>query len=477
MKKIHNYLLLCLLLLTAFQANAQKKGYNIKVTFSQPLNGNYVYLAHYYAKGLPTIYKVDSARVDNKKQQVIFQRKDSLLGGVYLVLLNNNSQYFEILLDNGDAFEVQADTARLPLGLTFKNSTANERYMEMNNNFIAARTRVNELKKEHPSEDISSRARDIYKQAYQKNLEIAHAMGKHTLLSKIIYAFTPPNDPDPSGYTRNGEVDSMDLTYLLKEAYWDNYDLSDDRLIHTPFYENKLKYYFDNYVYNYLPDSVIYEAEKLLYLTRNTTENFKFTLQWLTNYTHSSKIMGMDIAFVHLAENYHMQGKAYWLDSVQLKKVTDRAITLAPNVIGRKGENFTLYDLYDLRKRSLYDVDARYILLVFWSIDCGHCLKEVPQLKALYDSTLKAKGVKVFSVPTGEEQKKIQEKVAEFGIGEWTHVIDLGNGNSDYIKHYDAYTKPKIYLLDKDKIIRGKNLGHENISQVIEALERREHKH
>lgn len=476
MKRFASCLLSLILLFAALQGFAQKNGYHIKVTFNQPINGSHVYLAHYYAKGLPTIYRVDSAKVDNKKKQVVFQSKDSILGGVYLVLLNNNSQYFEILLDNGDAFEVQADTTKLPMGLTFKNSPANDRYTEMNNNFIKARNKINELKKEHAGEDIADRARNIYKEAYQKNLEIAHHMGKNTLLSKIIYAFTPPNDPDPSAYTVKGEADSFHLTYLLKEAYWNNYDLSDDRLIHTPFFDNKLKYYFDNYVYNYLPDSVIYESEKLLYLTRNTKENFKYTLQWLINYTHSSKIMGMDEAFVHLAEQYHMQGKAYWLDSVQLKKVTDRAITLAPNVIGRKGEDFTLYDLYDLKKRSLYEQDAKYTLLIFWSIDCGHCLKEVPQLKALYDSSLKAKGVRVFSVPNGEDQKLIQQKVAEFGLGDWTHVIDPGNGNADYLRNYDAYSKPKIYLLDKNKVIKAKNISHENLLQVMESLERKEQK-
>lgn len=475
MKTHYKFILILLSVLCSTQVFAQKNnGYQIKVHLTQPVRGNYMYLAHYYAKGFPTIYKVDSAKVDNEKQEVIFQSKDSILGGVYLILINENSQYFEFLLDNGDHFEVFADSTKLPLGVTFKNSIANEKYMQMNENFIAAGTKVKELKTQGKEAATGIKVKEIYKEAYQKNLNLAQELGKSTLFSKIIYAFTPPNDPPATSYTKNGEIDSTEYAYLIKEAYWNNYDLSDDRLIHTPFYDNKLKVYFDNYVYNFIPDSVIYESEKMLYHTSQTTENFKYTLQWLLQYTYANKAMGMDKAFIHLVENYYMKGKAYWLDSVQLKKITDRAMALAPNVIGKKGADIRLYDLYSLKQKSLYNFEAPYTLLVFWSIDCGFCLEEVPLLKASYDSTLKAQGVRVFSVPVGEEQAKIQDKIKELGLEDWEHVIDIGQEDSDYKDNYDAYSKPKIYLLDKDKVIKGKNLDHDNVIKLMEILERKE---
>ncbi len=48
---------------------------------------------------------------------------------------------------------------------------------------------------------------------------------------------------------------------------------------------------------------------------------------------------------------------------------------------------------------KLHDVKADYTILIFWDVDCGHCQKEIPVLKEVYDELLKEKkDVKVYSV-------------------------------------------------------------------------------
>ena len=105
-----------------------KDGFRVQVKLPG-VKDTMAYLAHYYGKALPTIYKTDSAKFD-KSGTVTFQSKDSLLGGIYMVLLSDKKTYFEFLLDNGDDFTITADLNDLPYSMKFKNSPENERFLE-----------------------------------------------------------------------------------------------------------------------------------------------------------------------------------------------------------------------------------------------------------------------------------------------------------------------------------------------------------
>src|SRR5688572_6008708 len=110
-------------------ASFAKDGYKIEVNFKQDVKDEYVYLAHYYAKPLPTIYKTDSAKVINKRKAII-ETKDSVLGGIYMVLFDNRSKFTEFILQNGNEFGINVDTLDMPANISFKNSPENTRYVE-----------------------------------------------------------------------------------------------------------------------------------------------------------------------------------------------------------------------------------------------------------------------------------------------------------------------------------------------------------
>ena len=84
----------------AVAAMHAKDGYKIKIQFKQDIPDSIIYLARYFAKPPPTIYKIDSGKVLNKRTAII-ETKDSILGGIYMVLFDKNSKYQDILVDNG----------------------------------------------------------------------------------------------------------------------------------------------------------------------------------------------------------------------------------------------------------------------------------------------------------------------------------------------------------------------------------------
>jgi len=169
-----------------------------------------------------------------------------------------------------------------------------------------------------------------------------------------------------------------------------------------------------------------------------------------------------------------MKGDATWLDNEALNKYIDRAMKIAPNVIGNVAPEVKMIDI-DKKEHKLSDVKAKYTILVFWSADCGHCQHEIPLLDSVYNAELKQKGTKVFAVRTEGDETKWQEFIKKNNLTDWINVYDPER-KSDFVSKYDVYSTPVIYVLDEKKIIRGKRLDHTTIPQVIEMLEKKEKK-
>src|ERR1043165_8299639 len=103
MKKL---LLFFVLLAGIAGAASAKDGYKITLKFTDmDLKDSLVYLAHYYGKPLPTIYKLDSGKFD-KNNTAVIDSKEKLVGGIYILLLSDHKTFFEFLLENGDEMNI-----------------------------------------------------------------------------------------------------------------------------------------------------------------------------------------------------------------------------------------------------------------------------------------------------------------------------------------------------------------------------------
>lgn len=467
--------LIVLLLITGLTQQAlAHDGYKIKVKFTGTTD-SMVYLAHYYGKTLPTIYKADSAKID-KNGVAIMESKEKLLGGIYMMLLSDHKTYFEFLLNNGDDMSITANVKELPEGLTFKNSDENQHFKEYVTFLKGFSKKQQNLQKEYTDAKNtadSNAAREKLVASSKELINYRHNYIKkypNTLLATIFNALEVPQVPEGKHLLEDGKEDSSFAYNYYKEHYWDGFNFKDDRLIHTPIYDAKLDEYMNKLVLPY-EDSVIKEGDILLAKTRGQKELFKYTLWWLTRNVENSKIMGMDRVFVYLVENYYMKGDAYWLDNEELGKYYDRAAKISPNLIGRVAPEIKMVDI-DQKEHALSDVNAKYTLVVFWEPTCGHCIKEIPLIDSLYKAVLKKKGVKIYAVRTEGDEKVWQDFIKKHDLTDWINVYDPEH-HSDYRAKYDVYVTPVVYLLDDKKIIRGKRLDHTNIMEVIDMIEKK----
>ena len=429
-------------------------------------------------------YVKDTARID-KNGNVVFEGKEKLPGGIYLIVYPNKI-YTEIVIDNEQNFSIEIDTAKLVESIKFKGSQDNANFYKFQN-FIAkqykdaepikkslARIKADSTKSEDAKKDsikiLQKKLGEVDKsvETYQQDFIKANPS---SFISTIFNAQKEPVVPE-TPLLPNGKKDSTFPYRYFKDHYWDNISVTDDRLLRTPIFHNKLKFYFDKMVMQH-PDSIIREADIITEKASSNKEMFKYITYYITTTYETSNIMGMDAVFVHQVEKYYMTWKAFWVDSTANQKIIHRGATLKPLLLGKQAPPMIMQDTLD-KNISLYEVKSKYTVLVFWDPDCGHCQKVMPKLQEVYDSKLKAKGVTVYSV----DIEDVEGKWKKFLRDKKLNFINVHDKYKQYYlrQMYDIYSTPVIYLLDSEKRIRAKRIEAEQLDGFIDHLEKMKEK-
>lgn len=474
--KRHSFIAMLIFMSIAITSIA-RPGYKIQLKIPG-VKDSIVYLVHYYGKPLPTIYKRDSARFDKNGLAEFKSNDTSFVGGIYMMLLGDRKTYFEFLLNSGDDIAMTADLAKLPEGVKFKNSPENDRFQAYVDFLSGYSKQQQGYQKELKEAKTAADTATVRKKASATSKDLTNYRKEYikkypnTLLAAIFNALSVPVVPEGEHFLPDGVTRDSAFAYTYYKAhFWDGFDFNDDRLIHAPIFDAKLDEYFNKLVLPW-PDSVEKETDDLLRKTRGAKDLFKYTLWWVTRNVENSKVMGMDEVFVYLVENYYMKGDAFWLTSDELTKYIDRAQKIAPNVIGNIAPEIKVPNVVTKKMESLYDIKAKYTLVIFYSPSCGHCQHEVPALDTLYRKELKSKGVKVITIATEGEEKAITDFISKNKLEEWTNTWDHDHVG-DWRGKYDVYSTPTIYLLDEKKIIRGKRLDHTNLGGLVDMLEKK----
>ncbi|HEX8516848.1 MAG TPA: redoxin domain-containing protein [Bacteroidia bacterium] len=453
------------------------EGYNIKVTAKGLKPESMCQLARYYGDKQ---YIVDSAKV-NEKGEVIFKGAEKWPQGIYLFVPPGKNKYFDFVMDEGQHFSVEADTVDFIKSVKIKGSDENRFFYDYQNFMSAKQKQIEPLqtlyKKVKDGNKDSAKiiqdkitVIDTEVKEYKNNFIKSHPA---SFVAKLFKAMEEPEIPE-APVLANGKKDSTFAYRYYKSHFFDNFDLTDDRLLRSPIFHNKIKQYMDKLTPQ-MPDSINVSADYLVEKARPNQEVFKYLVYWLTYTYESSKIMGMDAVFVHMVDRYYVTKQAFWVDSTQQYKITKRGAELKPLLIGKRAPMINMADSTG-RNISLYDVKSKYTVVVFWDHDCGHCKKEIPKLYDAYSKKLKAKGVQVYAVET-EDQPKEWKKFIKANNLNWINVME----NDEYKravtkKIYDIYSTPVIYLLDENKIIKAKRIESEQLEGLIDMLDKEKEK-
>ncbi len=462
MQKIRNLLIAALFIGLGAPAFAQE-GFNIKVKVNG-VKDSLCYLANYFGDKQ---YLKDSCKAD-ASGNFAFKGAEKLPGGIYLIVVPGK-KYFELVVDKEQNFSVETDMDNFVDKMKIKGSNENTIFYnylhfigEKSKEVEPLKTELDNAKDDKVKTDAvraKIAAIDSAVVKYKIEFEKQHP---DMLLSKVFKVTDEVKVPEDVKKP-DGTIDSLYMYQYYKQHFFDNIDLTDDRLLQTPVFHPKLEQYFKKLTLQ-MPDSINKEADWLIAQLKPGSEMFKYVVWWITNAYETSNIMGMDAVFVHMADNYYTKEKAFWVDDTQLFKIQDRAKILKPILIGSKVKNLTLNDSLGVA-RSLYDVKTKFTILYFWDPDCGHCQKVTPKLKEYYDE-IKSKGVQVYAVCTEVEIDKWKKYIHDNHL-EWINVADPEVHNN-FRHEFDITSTPQIFLLDENKNIIAKRIEVETLKEILE---------
>jgi hypothetical protein len=465
------------LIIALFISNmvAAQSGYEIAIEL-KPYTNSYVYLGYYYGdvRALSDSVKLDA------QSKGAFKGSEALPGGIYFVVSPSKQILFELLLDKDQHFSVSADTSRLPSGVVFSGSTDNSQFQAYS--AFAGRTgqKIEELKgqlnRSQRGKDTATLATQIkiLTGSLKKYRDSITGNAPESFLGALFKAMEEPAIPPPSQHP-GGKYDSDFVYEFFKGHYWDGVSFADDRLVRTPFFEQKLKKYFSDLV-SPNPDSLIKEIDHMLLYARTAKEMYKFLMVHFVQKYINPTYMGQDAVFVHLFEKYINTGKAEFFTPQYREFTTKRAYSLMANLIGRQAPQLEMVDTSD-RPLPLYDLKGEFTVICFWDPACSHCKETVPKVDSIFKAKWKSRGVQIYAVKTEGSKAEWLNFIRQHQLDDWNHVYQLSSkqeednreGRPSYKQLYDVYQTPMLYLLDKEKRIIAKKLTYLQIDEVITA--------
>jgi thiol-disulfide isomerase/thioredoxin len=411
-------------------------------------------------------YRVATAPAKNGR--VRFERDTFSLPGLYFIVFPDQQTRLQILLDQDQEFKITSNTQDL-IGMTeVEGSLDNELLYEtlrFEDDLRSEYKRINDgLSQykvgtpEHNQLIIDQKAINDKKQEFLTAIFKKHPK---TLFSAFKEAGQNPNllfDFNADG--------SLSPAYLIeyRERYWENVNFKDKRLLRTPVVSNKLEKYFTNLIPQN-QDSIIFYAEKLMNSVLDQKDYFAYFANWITLKYEPTKttLMDPEAVYVFMVQNYFTRERAFWTDSMQIYGLQLRAQEMAGSLVGNKGPDVQAKDEKG-KMRSIYEIEEEYIVVYMWNPTCEHCQEQTPKLVELYKEW-HPKGMEVFSIVVNSEDQAWKNAIKKYKMP-WINVNDPSN-RSIYGKYYVDIT-PEIYLLNKERIIIGKNLNVEQIPIVIE---------
>lgn len=121
--------------------------------------------------------------------------------------------------------------------------------------------------------------------------------------------------------------------------------------------------------------------------------------------------------------------------------------------VGNQAIDFQLRSLNGTTVR-LSELRGKPVLLNFWATWCGPCRSEMPYLQQIND-TWTAKGLVMLEVDIGENSAIVQNFMTSLNL---TLPVLLDSAQT-VAGDYSVAAIPTTYFIDKNGIIRGKNVG------------------
>ncbi|WP_128331083.1 TlpA disulfide reductase family protein [Apibacter sp. HY039] len=206
----------------------------------------------------------------------------------------------------------------------------------------------------------------------------------------------------------------------------------------------------------------------LLNYLRATTANTSTQQQWESNVdTGIQKLMdevgedtsrGQEVlsatinllnayGFTKLANKFLSRAETLTCEiSPDLKETINKNNTIKE---GKLIPNVTFTHKLNGKYSSLYDVKAKYKLIMVWASWCSHCQQELPYVKQFYENFKKAGG-EIVGLSTDFDKESYENVIKDLP---WLNDSDLLYWDSKFAKKLNVTGTPTLFLVDQNNKI------------------------
>lgn len=448
-------------------------------------------------------YIVDTCK-KIKNGQVYFNGKDDLDKGIYTLVSQGKSVYFDLFVNEGQKFTISCTNDDIVNTLKATGSKENELFISYIRYISNKNVEFNKFREQAKTKSKEDSTKFITEKLKAMNIDVKAFETDYMTKAKGTYVYDVLNLKSEKEVAEpptamSDSAKRVYQYYYYKSHFFDGIDFTDDRIIRTPFFDDRVKRYFESVILQH-PDTIIQEIDKVLSRSKPDGLVYNLLIGYFTYKYEQSKIMGFDKIFVHLCDKYIISGKAKEVYSEETTKtIKNRADILRNLLLESKAPELYMIDTvhgkqvmkmgFDTAKTSkvvtdlyykniekltpmfktLYTLKTKFTILVFWSVDCGHCQTEIPKLSEELKEIKDKIDFKVMAVYTKDDfeawRKFIYDKKLDFiNLFDPIHLNNLKD-------KYDIYSTPVIYILDKDKKIKAKRLGAEQVINMLKYLD------
>lgn len=448
-----------LLILSLFFVVVASQGYALRLKFNISNTQNDTLVLGNYFGSYKNMLVLDTIILKNGVGEF---KNDTLKSGLYFIY--NNKNKYDLLLSGSDKV----------LKVTYKSPeffpTVKIDGSAITSTFINYMKFLNE-KKELVKKD-STLAQATSKEV---NTYISKVVSenKSNILGKFLNFYTPVNVPD-------GEKEYR--FQYFKKHFFDNANVYDSELLHTPLPEDKLSEYYSYLVGS--PKEICQDIDSLLLKSQSNKEVFRFLLvNSFQHYLKSNLVIAENI-WVHIAEKWYLP-YATWSDLAYTERLKHEVKMRLPNLIGEKAPDFAATTLSKIdfkaakndsvKRKDVYQgietkfsnlTGSGYTLLIFFEADCSHCREVMPHFYEVYKKyALKGlKGVLVNNNNTPEGKIEWCDYINNNKLYEFVNCWSPYSNN--YKDLYNIISTPTIYLLNKG-VIELKNIDSKTLDDYL----------
>lgn len=211
-------------------------------------------------------------------------------------------------------------------------------------------------------------------------------------------------------------------------------------------------------------------------MTGKNGEEIAQIAYFMYRYYRDSRIMGYDEIAIYVADNYFLNGKYNLPDEEARLEMRLFADANRRSLIGMRASVMTMQDPAgnDIR---FPEGEQDYSILYFYDDECPACQRMTPAFMQYLTRCDKDINFTVYMVYTQDDRERWMDYVAKvihpFNLPDNVTLVNLWDPEmkSDFLTAYGVISTPKLFLVNRNGVIIGRELTPTALSQVVELNE------